>query len=149
MNQLSLGQCFHLYLLLSFYFQPTVSSCYRRSFCKKHIVTILKNYLIYLFLAALGLRCCAHAFSSCDEQGLLFISVHGLLIAVASLVAEHGLQGLGFSSCGMRAQQLWRTGLVAPWHMGSARTRAGTHVPFISRRIPNHCATREVPIVTF
>ena len=48
-------------------------------------------YLIYLFLAALCLRCCAWAFSSCLERGLLFVAVHGLLIAVASLVAEHGL----------------------------------------------------------
>ena len=31
------------------------------------------------------------AFSSCGKQGLLFIAVHELLIAVASLVAEHGL----------------------------------------------------------
>ena len=31
------------------------------------------------------------SFSSCGEWGLLFIAVHGLLIAVASLVAEHGL----------------------------------------------------------
>ena len=46
---------------------------------------------IYLFLAALGLRCCTRAFSSCGEWGLLFVVVHGLLIAVASLVAEHGL----------------------------------------------------------
>ena len=46
---------------------------------------------IYLFLAALGLRCCARAFSSCGERGLLFVAVRGLLIAVASLVAEHGL----------------------------------------------------------
>ena len=46
---------------------------------------------LFLFLAALGLRCCAQAFSSCSEQGLLFVVVHGLLIAVASLIAEHGL----------------------------------------------------------
>ena len=52
----------------------------------------LKIYLfIYLFLAALGPRCCAQAFSSCGEQGLLFVAVHGLLIAVASFVVEHGL----------------------------------------------------------
>ena len=50
-----------------------------------------KIYLFNLFLAALGLRCCARAFSSCGEQGLLFVAVHGLLIAVASLVAEHRL----------------------------------------------------------
>ena len=45
----------------------------------------------YLFLAALGLCCCTQAFSSCGERGLLFVAVRGLLIAVASLVAEHGL----------------------------------------------------------
>ena len=46
---------------------------------------------IYLLLSALGLRCCARAFSSCGERGLLFVEVRGLPIAVASLVAEHGL----------------------------------------------------------
>ena len=39
----------------------------------------------WVFVAACGL------FSSCGEQGLLFVAVRGLLIAVASLVAEHGL----------------------------------------------------------
>ena len=42
-------------------------------------------------MAALGLCRCALGFSSCNEQGLLFVAVHGLLIEVASLVAEHGL----------------------------------------------------------
>ena len=42
------------------------------------------NKFIYLFLAALGLRCCAQVFSSC-ERGLLFLVVRRLL------VAEHGL----------------------------------------------------------
>ena len=46
---------------------------------------------MYLFLAALGLRCCARAFPSCGEWELLFVAVHGLLIAVSSLVVEHGL----------------------------------------------------------
>ena len=48
-------------------------------------------YLFYLFLAVLGLSCCAQAFSSCREQGLLYVVVYGLLIAVASLVVEHRL----------------------------------------------------------
>ena len=48
-------------------------------------------YFIYLFLAVLGLRCCARAFSSCGERGLVSVAVHELLIAVASLVAEHRL----------------------------------------------------------
>ena len=67
---------------------------------------IFKNlfiYFIYLFLAAQGLPCCVRAFSSGREQGLLFVAVRGLLIVVASLVEEHGLQAPGL-------QQLWRAG---------------------------------------
>ena len=53
---------------------------------------VLFNKFIYLlFLAALGLPCCARAFSSCGERGYSFVAVCGLLIAVASLVVEHGL----------------------------------------------------------
>ena len=62
-------------------------------------------YLFTLFLAALGLCCCAQAFSSCGEQGLLFVEVCGLLIEVASLVAEYRLQARGL-------QQLQHTGSV-------------------------------------
>ena len=42
-------------------------------------------------MAALGLRCCTWASSSCRERGLLFVAMRGLLTAVASFVAEHGL----------------------------------------------------------
>ena len=45
----------------------------------------------FFFLVALGLCCCAQAFSSYGERGLLFVAVRGLLTVVASLVAEHGL----------------------------------------------------------
>ena len=62
-----------------------------------------KFYLFNLFiLVILGLHCCTRAFSSCSEWGLLFIMVSRLLIAMASLVAEHGLQVRGL-------QQLWHT----------------------------------------
>ena len=47
-------------------------------------------FYLFLFLAVLGLRCCARAFSSCSEWGLLFVAVRGLIV-VASLVVEHGL----------------------------------------------------------
>ena len=42
-------------------------------------------WLRWVFIAVRGL------FSSCGERGLLFVVVRGLLIAVASLVVEHGL----------------------------------------------------------
>ena len=58
-----------------------------------HRMRFFKNVFIfiYLSLAALGLHCCARAFSSCSELGLLLVVVCRLLTAVASLVAEHGL----------------------------------------------------------
>ena len=49
------------------------------------------SILFIYFLAVFGLRCCTWAFSSCGERGLLFVAGRGLLIAVASLVAEHEL----------------------------------------------------------
>ena len=56
----------------------------------KYDHSFFKNKFIYfgpcwVFVAAYGL------FSSCGEQGLLFVAVCGLLIVVASPVAEHGL----------------------------------------------------------
>lgn len=43
------------------------------------------HFIIFIFLAVLGLRFCTQAFSSFGEQGLL--------TATAFLVAERGLQG--------------------------------------------------------
>ena len=58
----------------------------------KHLFYLLFNFFfIYLFLAVSGLCCCARAFSSCGKWELLFVAVHRLLIAVASLVVEHRL----------------------------------------------------------
>ena len=73
-------------------------------------------------MAALVLRCCVQALSSCREWGLLFVVVRRLLIAVASccgvralgarasVVVAHGLSSYGLqalerrlSSCGARA----------------------------------------------
>ena len=59
--------------------------------------------LIYLFLAVLGLRFCARAFSSCGKWGPLFIAVRRPLTIAAFLVAEHRLQTRRLSSCGSRA----------------------------------------------
>ena len=70
------------------------------------VVLLIIIYFIYLFLAVLGLRFCARAFSSCGKRGPLFIAVHGPLTIVASLVAEHRLQTRRLSSCGSRAQLL-------------------------------------------
>ena len=89
---------------LIFVFQPCILSLAKFIFFKF-------IYLFIYFLAVLGLRCCARAFSSCGERGLLFVAVCGLLIVVASLVVEPRLQGMQasvvvaceLSSCGLRA----------------------------------------------
>ena len=57
----------------------------------RSFVCLFVCFVLFVSLAVLGLRCCARAFSSCGERGLLFVAVHRLLIAVASLVVEHGL----------------------------------------------------------
>ena len=52
------------------------------------------NEFIYLFIfGCIGSSLLRSGFSlsSCSKQGLLFVAVHGLLIAMASLVAELGL----------------------------------------------------------
>ena len=68
---------------------------YYVSVCYKTLILChndrFKQSFFFFFLALLGLRCWARAFSSCGEQGLLLVAVHGLLIVVASLVAEHRL----------------------------------------------------------
>ena len=80
-------------------------------------------WLHWVFVAARGLSLVA------VSGGLLFILVRRLLTAVASLVAEHGLQACGLQQLWLigsraQAQQLWCTGLVAPWHVESSWTRA-------------------------
>ena len=69
-------------------------------------VSLIYLFILYLFLAVLGLRFCARAFSSCGEQGPLLIAVGGPLTFAASLAAEHRLQTRRLSSCGSRAQLL-------------------------------------------
>ena len=113
-------------------------------------------FLIYLFMAVLGLRFCARAFSSCGKWGSLFIAVHGPLTIAASIVAEHRLQTRRLSNCGSRAQLLcgmWdppRPGLepVSPAFAGRFSTTAppGKPLLFYSRslslftfRSTDHC----------
>ena len=50
------------------------------------------------------------------------------------LLRSTGSRREGFSSCSTWTQWLWRTGLVAPWHVGSSWTRDRTRVPCIGRR---------------
>ena len=80
-----------LFCVLCFIISHSVLAHYE-SCSEKLLCSFFFSFIyFYLFLAALGLGCCAWAFSSFGERGLLFIAVHGLLIAMASLVTEHRL----------------------------------------------------------
>ena len=68
---------------------------------------------IYLFLATLALHCCAVFTSVATAGGHYLVVMCRLLVAVASLVAEHGLCNkaghtghTGLSGCGICAQEL-------------------------------------------
>ena len=71
---------------------------------------------------------------------VIFIYLFYLFIfgCIGSLLRCMSLQAL--------ERRLSSTGLVAPRHVGSSRTRARARVPCIGRQILNHCATREVPV---
>ena len=79
-------------------------------------------------MAALGLRCFAQAFSSCGQWGLLLAVVHRLLLAVASLAAEHrlqvrGLQELQHTGAGVLGRSLSCRG---SWALGHWLSSCGT-----------------------
>ena len=98
-----------------------------------HIIINLYFFnLNNLFLTILSLCCCMGFYQVAVSRG------HSL-VAAASLVAEIELQGgAGFSSCKVcssevvvlgaraQAQQLWCTGLVALWHVGSSQTQGSS-----------------------
>ena len=106
-------------------------------------------WLCWVFVAARGLSLVA-------SGSYTLLQCTGFSLWWLVLLRSTGSRRMGFSSCGVwtqqlwlagsraQAQQLWHTGLVAPWHVGSSRTRARTCVPCIGRWILNHCATREV-----
>ena len=73
-------------------------------------------------MAALGLRCCL---------GFCLVSGLRLLTTMASLVSEHGLQG-------MRASVVAAHGSVARQHVGSSQIRDQTRVSCIGRQILDH-----------
>ena len=76
----------------------------------------------------LGLWCWAWAFSSCSEQGLLFVWCMGFSLQWLLLLLTTGSRHMG---------------LVVPWHVGSSQTRDRTCVPCISMWIVNHWTPRK------
>ena len=49
------------------------------------------KFILFIYLGCVGSSLLHAGFSSCGERELVFVAVRRLLIAVASLVVEHGL----------------------------------------------------------
>ena len=94
----------------------------------------------------LGLPCFLGFSLVVASGGYSLVVVHGLLMAVVSLVAEHGsracgLQQLQHMGSGVVARGLWSTGsifvahgLFCSWHVGSSWIRDQTPVSCIGRQ---------------
>ena len=78
-----------------------------------------------------------------ESGGYSSAAVSGLLIMLAPLVGEHGLQAWGhqpLQPVGPRAQaqHLWCMGFLARWHVGASQIRIQTCASCISTRILYH-----------
>ena len=95
---------------------------------------------INLFLAAVTLHRYTWAFSTCGEQRLLKLC--------CVVLASHygGFSCLLLPSPGSRqtGSAIVAHGLSCSLHVGSSWTRDQTHILCFGRRIPIHCAPREV-----
>ena len=101
------------------------------------------NVFIYLFING-----CVGSSFLCE--GFLQLRQAGAILHRGARASHYrGLSCCGAQAPDAQAQQLWLTGLVAPWHVGSSQTRARTRVPCTGRQILNHCATREAPVIAF
>ena len=92
------------------------------------IVFLFKKFYLFIFGCA-GSLLLLRFFSSCGQQGLLFVAVLRLVIVVASLVEKRpwGSRALVVVRVGSAVvvPRLWSTGLwctvlVAVWHVGSS-----------------------------
>ena len=100
--------------------------------------------LFLYFLAVLGLCCCAGFSLVAASKGYSPGVMRGLLTAVASLVAEHGLQGPRASAVvAPRLQstgsKLWPMGLAALWQVDIP----GSGIKLVSPRLAEGFFTTE------
>ena len=127
---------------------------------KKYKQLTAKIYLFIIILAAVAFCCCPQALWL-QQAGATLHCCAGFSLRWPLLLQSTGSRSLGFSSCstwalqlrlvGCRplAQQLWRTGLLAPQYAGSSQTRDQTSVPCIARCVLNHWTAKEAPLLSY
>ena len=127
--------CFHLLTIVNNAVMNMVVQISFLFFPSYHFIYFFEflNFILFIFYTAGsyqlsffggGLHCCMQDFSSCGEQGLLFVAVCGLLTVVVSPIAEHGPQlrhaGSPVVACGPQ-----RAGSVVVEHRSSCSTACG------------------------
>ena len=101
-------------------------------------------YLFILFLAVLGLGCYADFSLVAEGRGCSLVVVCRLLIAEASLIAEHGLQSSRASIVAASGLINWgswtaeRSSPASLCHVGSSWTKDQTHVLTTGRQALYH-----------
>ena len=109
---------------LSYWTEPYSNTQFCQSFEYNYYLFVFKVILfiywlcwVFIFLLHMGFSVVAVSW------GYSSVVAHRLLIVVASLVAEHGLQHAWAQV--VAAPRLWSMGLVARWYVGSSWTRGG------------------------
>ena len=70
------------------------------------------HFRLFFQFGCVGFRCCSGFFLVAGGRDHSPAAVLRLLIGVASLLAEHGLQVFRLQSCDMQAQYLWPVGSI-------------------------------------
>ena len=99
-------------------------------------------YLLYIFIVCTGSSLLHGLFSSFGRWGSPVTGRTGFSLLRPLLGPSMALRCVGSSSCSPSVAAVPRLqtagSIVAPWHVGSSRTRDGTHVSCISRMTLYH-----------
>ena len=116
------------------------------SYCVSFLFFFFNNVInqFLLFLAVLCLHCCVGFSLLATSRGSSLVVVHGLLIAVASLIVKYGLQGTRalvvaiflLSSCGSKALE---PGSIVVVHGLSCSVACGAFLDQGSNPCLRHC----------
>ena len=123
-------------------FRICLSSFAHQCLHLSQLISTIKKKIYYSSLAVLGLCCCmgfspgagSREYSSCSAQAS---QCDGFSCCRAQALGHMGSVVVAPSSIA-QAQELWRMGVVALWHVGFSRIRNQTTVSCIGRRILYH-----------
>ena len=101
-------------------------NCWHYKFLKINDFMYFWQLWVFISVHGLSLVVVSKAYSSLQWQGF---SLQWLLLSRST-----GPSACGISSCRTWAQSLCLRNLIAPWHVGSSRTRDWSYVPVLAGR---------------